>query len=118
MSDAKENLANILREASAWLRRPDNDFAWWSWSDAEEAITELSKHIALLDAGRLPPKTDLTVLFAPTGPIQEVSISSGWGEEFLELAARFDRACRRAYVWSWMKGVQVSRTARREWSFL
>jgi len=30
-------------------------------------------------------------LFAPTGPIQEVSLSSGWGQEFLELAERFDK---------------------------
>ena len=32
----------------------------------------------------------MQVLFAPTGPVQEVSISSGWGEEFLTLASRFD----------------------------
>jgi hypothetical protein len=34
----------------------------------------------------------MEVLFAPTGPIQEVSISSGWGEAFLSLAERFDAA--------------------------
>jgi hypothetical protein len=35
---------------------------------------------------------ELRVLFAPTGPIQEVSVSSGWGDAFLELADRFDDA--------------------------
>ncbi|HEX8181606.1 MAG TPA: hypothetical protein VF525_18845 [Pyrinomonadaceae bacterium] len=34
----------------------------------------------------------MEVLFAPTGPMQEVSLSSGWGEEFLALAERFDEA--------------------------
>ena len=32
------------------------------------------------------------MLFAPTGPIQEVSLSSGWGDVFIELAERFDDA--------------------------
>ena len=33
----------------------------------------------------------IRVLFAPTGPIQEVSLSSGWGHEFIKLAERFDK---------------------------
>jgi hypothetical protein len=32
------------------------------------------------------------VLFLPTGPIQEVSLSSGWAQEFLDLADRYDQA--------------------------
>ena len=100
MSDAKSKLPDVLREAIVWLRRPDNDFAWSSWNDADEAVSELAAHVAMLDAGKLPPKLDVTVLFAPTGPIQEVSVSSGWGDEFLSLAARFDRAVNRAYRWS------------------
>ena len=31
------------------------------------------------------------MLFLPTGPIQEVSLSSGWGDAFVALADRFDR---------------------------
>jgi hypothetical protein len=30
------------------------------------------------------------VLFAPTGPLQELSLSSGWADDFLKLASRFD----------------------------
>lgn len=29
-------------------------------------------------------------IFAPTGPLQELSLSSGWGEEYLRLAAQLD----------------------------
>jgi len=39
----------------------------------------------------------MRVLFAPTGPIQEVSLSSGWGDAFLKIAEQFDRAAERAY---------------------
>jgi hypothetical protein len=97
MADAKTELSNILREAIAWLLRPGNDFAWSWWNNASEAVAELSGHVAALEAGTLPPKLDLTVVFAPTGPIQEVGVSSGWGEAFLELSGRFDRAVGGAY---------------------
>jgi hypothetical protein len=40
---------------------------------------------------------DVSVLFAPTGPIQEVSLSSGWSETFLKVAERFDRAERQLW---------------------
>jgi hypothetical protein len=113
MSDAKTKLADVLREAIVWLQRPDNDFAWSSWNDAAEAVSELTAHIATLDAGKLPPKLDLTVLFAPTGPIQEVSVSSGWGEEFLSLAERFDCAVRRAYRWSLLAAIRFTDRAKR-----
>ena len=97
MGDAKMKLADVLREASTWLSRPGNDFAWSSWENADKALAEVSALVAVREPGKLPPRGDLSVLFAPTGPIQEVSVSSGWGEAFLELAERFDLAVERAY---------------------
>lgn len=32
----------------------------------------------------------MRVVFAPTGPLQEVSLSSDWAEAFMALARRFD----------------------------
>jgi hypothetical protein len=93
---AKLELLSVLRETQALLRRPGNDFAWSQWDSVKEALSTLDGHIAAIerdDASRLP---ELGLLFAPTGSIQEVSVSSGWGEEFLGLAARFDEAVARA----------------------
>jgi len=93
---AKLKLLAVLQDAQADLRRPGNDFAWSQWDSAEEALSMIDGHIAAIergDASRLP---ELGLLFAPTGSIQEVSVSSGWGEEFLGLAARFDEAVARA----------------------
>jgi hypothetical protein len=42
----------------------------------------------------MPKRLDLEVMFAATGPIQEVSLSSGWGQDFLGLADKFDTAMR------------------------
>jgi hypothetical protein len=83
-----QGLIAVLRDARKLLALPENDFAWSSWEDREAALAEVDGHIATLERGSVP---DLSVLFLPTGPIQEVSLSSGWGPEFLSLAERFDR---------------------------
>ena len=93
----------MLREARAFLARPGNDFAWSSWGDAGAALAEVDRLLAALEAGRLPDRLTVSVLFAPTGPIQEVSLSSGWGYEFLALAARCDAAVEAAYNTPWWR---------------
>ena len=90
-------LIAVLRDARELLALPDNDFAWSSWDDAADALHEIDELIAQIAAGELPKRSALEVLFLPTGPIQEVSVSSGWGQEFLRLATKFDAAIGRAY---------------------
>jgi hypothetical protein len=103
MNPMHRSLANVLGETRSLLALPSNDYAWSSWADADAALAEVDRMIAALEAGLLPSRLTLSVLFAPTGPIQEVSISSGWGEEFLALAARFDAAVVEAYNASWWR---------------
>jgi hypothetical protein len=83
-----QKLITVLRETRAFLALENNDFSWSSWRDQDHAIAEIDSIITALENGSIP---DIRVLFAPTGPIQEVSLSSGWGQEFLELAERFDK---------------------------
>lgn len=86
-----EQLIAIFEEARALVARPDNDFSWSSWIDQEDALAELDAILAVLRSGGRP-NLSMGILFAPTGPMQEVSLSSGWGQEFLALAERFDGA--------------------------
>jgi hypothetical protein len=86
-----ELIAVFLRTREA-LAQPGNDFSWSSWRDAGHALEEIDGIILRLRSGQLPDKTQTNVLFAPTGPIQEVSLSSGWGDAFLKLADDFDAA--------------------------
>jgi hypothetical protein len=97
------DLLAVLRAARALLAQPDNNFDWSSWKDGVQAIRELDNLIATLESGRLPGRLTLQVLFAPTGPIQEVSLSSGWSSEFLALASRFDAAEEAAYNRAWWR---------------
>jgi hypothetical protein len=87
-----QNLIVVLSEARVLLANPKNDFLWSSWEDSSDALKEIDGLLAQLEAGILPSPGSLNVLFLPTGPIQEVSVSSGWGNAFLELANRYDAA--------------------------
>ena len=98
MDAARQELVEVLREARALLAQPGNDFAWSRWEDRDEALRELDRNIAAIASGSLPERLGLSILFGPTGSIQEVSVSSGWGYEFLAVAARFDAAEARAYA--------------------
>jgi len=89
------SLEAVFSDARKLLERPDNDFSWSSWGDAKEALAEIDQIIAEIRGGHIPRSLSMSVLFAPTGPIQEVSVSSGWGDEFLALASRFDAALAR-----------------------
>jgi hypothetical protein len=95
--DALQELASVLREARALLALPSNDFARSSWPDATSALSEVDQFLAALDRGEPPDSHGMAVLFAPTGPIQEVSLSSGWAREFLSLSDRFDALVERVF---------------------
>ncbi len=84
-------LMAVLAEVRELLARPGNDYAWSSFARAEAALAEIDE---LATQARVEGEVPfmLKVLFAATGPIQEVAISSGWGDEFIELAERFDVA--------------------------
>ena len=85
----------MLRRILELLSRDDADVTWSTcgtpgelraqrqpiWEKAETGIT-------LDDAQR----ARLRFLFLPAGPVQETSLSSGWGAELVSLAARLDRA--------------------------
>jgi hypothetical protein len=84
------SLVEVLREARQYAALPDNDFSWSSWEDQEHALREMDEVIRQVETGDLTCLVNLQVLFAPTGPLQEVSLSSGWGGEFLIVAKKFD----------------------------
>jgi hypothetical protein len=87
-----DKLIDVMLEARRLVALPGNDFSWSSFLDQESALGEIDAHIASVRAGSTETG-GLAILFLPTGPIQEVSLSSGWGDEFVALADRFDRAC-------------------------
>ncbi len=92
MNKARQNLIEIFQKAKILLALPDNDYAWSSWENANDAILEVDEIVSKLQSGQLPDVLTMKIIFAPTGPMQEVSLSSGWAEPFLQLAEDFDAA--------------------------
>jgi hypothetical protein len=94
-TSATDELVEVLRETRELLARPDNNFIWSHWDSATDALREFDAFITQIESGDTSRRSDLVLLFAPIGSIQEVSISGGWGQEFLALSARFDAVIQR-----------------------
>ena len=70
-----------------------SDVVWTKYSNPKEFSDDLDNYINRLKANDISCLGDLKILFAPTGSLQEHSISNGWADEYLVLAERFDKIC-------------------------
>ncbi|HLO98993.1 MAG TPA: hypothetical protein VK171_10400 [Fimbriimonas sp.] len=86
-------LTDILTRSRELVARPQNDFMYSSCLDQEDALRELDHCLEKDHAGTLTAR-EISILFAPTGPMQELAMSSGWSDEFLLLADEFDAVVR------------------------
>ena len=66
------------------------DINWTSYESVTEIIEELNGYIKLLKANDYKVLEKIKYQFLPTCTFQELSVTNGWGKEFLELANRFD----------------------------
>jgi hypothetical protein len=97
MDAHRRELLQVLRDARALLARLGNNFDWSSWRDADHALQEVDGLIHVIESGGLPGRGEVSILFLPTGPMQEAALSSGWGDEFLSVADRADAAVEKVY---------------------
>jgi hypothetical protein len=91
-------LGAVLQRVAELVSGPGTDVGWSRFDTAAELQAEIGKYLRLAQTSTLsePDCRILAILFAPTGALQEVSINSGWAEEFLLLADRVDKALRRS----------------------
>jgi hypothetical protein len=93
MKNTANGMVETLEQVKLLVARSVN--SPWSTQESRVLIQQLDREIACLRTkGRLRwfGKQRLRILFAPTGDLQETSISGGWADEFLELSSRFDAA--------------------------
>lgn len=83
-------LIQLLLEVRSLLDKPNTDVTWSRFKDVDEALEYLDLCIERLRLENEFVLDDLKLLFAPTGSLQEISIHSGWGNEFIEISSRFD----------------------------
>ena len=84
-----EKLICALEETNSYLR--NSSASDWSTMPPEEIVRRLESEVVKA-RNRKPLDVNLLErLFAPTGVIQEISISSGWGTRFLRLSEVIDQ---------------------------
>jgi len=86
-------LADVLRRVAELVGR-DIEPGWYAYG-AGDLLSKVRHFLKKADADLPLNETEydtLRLLFAPTGPLQETSMTSGWADEFLALATRFDDA--------------------------
>jgi hypothetical protein len=83
-------LIEILLEVRCHIDLPTTNVIWSRFKDVEETLEYLDSCVESLRQENESALDDLMLLFAPTGSLQEISISSGWGNEFIEILSKFD----------------------------
>ncbi|MFW9895654.1 MAG: hypothetical protein ACFFD7_07610 [Candidatus Thorarchaeota archaeon] len=86
------NIIEILEQIIEIVKYEDTDLTWSRFKSIDELINELLDHIKKLEKRDFSKLNDLTLLFAPTASLQEISISSGWASNFLKISKKFDLA--------------------------
>ena len=69
----------------------ETDIVWSRYKSPLEARQDINNEIQRLDSGDISGLSKLNLLFGPTGAFQEISISNGWGDEFIKLSTAFDK---------------------------
>jgi hypothetical protein len=84
-------LAEIIDELLDIVQEHPQDLGWQPYYDNEqELLLDLRDHAERVrsgDASRLP---ELKFSLLPTGDLNEIALSSGWGAAYVRLADEFD----------------------------
>jgi hypothetical protein len=66
------------------------DVVWTGFNTPYELKRYLTDYSEKLQLGDYDALSRVYNMFGPTGTFQELSISNGWGDEYIELAKQFD----------------------------
>ena len=91
MKKLSQELIIIFDDLLSYIKRPGADLVWSHWDNVDDAIKELEDHKYRFLKNDFSKLDDASFLFAPTGSLQEVSLSNGWGDEFIQLASKMDK---------------------------
>jgi len=87
-----EILTKQISRLKYLLSLPSTDVCWSTYNSAPEVIEELELLKAKIEKQDESARHKLLFLLLPTGDLQEISLSSGWGDEFLEIAEILENA--------------------------
>jgi len=83
-------IIDLLTEINDFLKIHHIDFNWSGYRNIESLLAEINTYIISLNNLDHSSIKNINVLFAPTGPLQELSISNGWTDYYIDLSNRYD----------------------------
>jgi len=88
----QKELSTLLgRTIELIANTPSDEYSAYACLSKEKIINRLERYKRKVDMGKfIFKKFYLKMLFAPTSDIQEISMSGGWSEEYIELSTKFD----------------------------
>ncbi len=87
-SEELVQLREVLQQMKKLVERSGESD--WTPFTPVEVSTDLDIAISQLERGEALDGDHLKMLFAPTGPLQEISMSNDWTKEYLALSSKFD----------------------------
>jgi hypothetical protein len=85
-----KGIIRILRRIKELMDVKGTNVLFSSFNTNIEIIESIETHINMLNNYDFSVLDELILLFLPTSDLQELSISNGWSEEYLELSKQFD----------------------------
>lgn len=85
------DVIKVLEKIKEIIENYQIDLSYSTYRSEEELVNELDLYIFKLKANDFSCNKEISLLFAPTGDLQEIAIDSGWSEEYMELAEIIDK---------------------------
>jgi ATP-dependent Clp protease protease subunit len=86
--ETDRSLREVLSDTKAFIKKSEESI--WAGLSPAEIATDLDIAIDRIDENKAVDASHLKMLFAPTGPLQESAMASGWSEEYMRLSKEFD----------------------------
>ncbi len=84
-----QEVALVLKQVRKFIH-PKSNVDWTYFENSTDVLGELDKNLVNLEYCDFSALEKVQNEFSPTGTYQELSLSNGWDETYLEIAKRFD----------------------------
>lgn len=91
MMNEIDKITSQLNRLEKLLLRPETDVSWSNFNCVDEVLNKISALENDINNRKTDSFNELLFLLAPTADLQEISISSGWAEEFLDIAEKIEK---------------------------
>jgi hypothetical protein len=85
-----QKVAEILTQIKSFVNT-NSDTVWSRFDSTEQFLADLNKDIINIESCNFLTLDKVNTEFGPTSTYQEISISNGWGDNYIKLSDKFDK---------------------------